>query len=216
MRIAIIFYLSAFITIVFSNCICKFDQHRQFQTCYSKQVSQPIDNSNKITNQDAEFIFKLAKKLAIPKEYILLEKMINQVELESYLLLDINTVLFEAIENSKLSHNNKQQLQDLRIKRFTYFSYQRAISYIPSVENGFALHRQILADEFLDDILRAKLMVQFKETIIPICLNIEPEQSNQPKQPDQPKQQEPKQPEPQYPEEYRRLNNVIDTIIFEN
>ncbi|CAG8857328.1 3272_t:CDS:1, partial [Gigaspora margarita] len=97
-------------------------------------------------------------------------KMINQVELENYLLLDINTVLFEAIENSKLSHNNKQQLQDLCIKRFTYFSYQRAISYIFSVENGFALRRRILLDEFLDDIFHAKLMVQFEETIIPICL----------------------------------------------
>ncbi|CAG8852937.1 39138_t:CDS:1, partial [Gigaspora margarita] len=133
-------------------------------------VSQLIDNPNKITNQNAEFIFKLAKKLALPKEYILLKKMINQVELENYLLLDINTVLFEAIENSKLNHNDKQQLQDLRIKRFMYFSYQRAISYIPSVENGFALHRRILADKFLDDILRTKLMVQFEEIIIPICL----------------------------------------------
>ncbi|KAF0553538.1 hypothetical protein F8M41_020266 [Gigaspora margarita] len=75
--------------------------------------------------------------------------MINQVKLENYLLLDINMVLFEAIENSK-----------------------------------FALHRKILADEFLDDILHAKLIAQFEETIIPICLHVEPEQP-------EPKQSEP-------------------------
>ncbi|KAF0515988.1 hypothetical protein F8M41_017231 [Gigaspora margarita] len=137
--------------------------------------------------------------------------MINQVKLDNYLHLDINMVLFEAIENSKLSHNDKQQLQDLYIKRFIYFSYQMAITYIPSVKNGFALHRKILANEFLDDILCAKLIAQIEETIIPICLYIEPEQPEQ----NQPEQPEPKQL-PQYSKEYKQLNNFINTIIFKN
>ncbi|RIB17499.1 hypothetical protein C2G38_2187120 [Gigaspora rosea] len=151
-----------------------------------------------ITKQDANFIFDLAKRLALPEEYKLLEKIINRVKLENRLLLEADTVIFDAVENSKLTYNDKQQLQYLRIKRFTLFSYQVAISLIVDVENGFVLRRQILADQYLNKSLRKKLMDQFNEKIIPICLNIEPDQ-------------------PQlYPQEYLQINNFIDTITFEN
>ncbi|RIB05033.1 hypothetical protein C2G38_2282017 [Gigaspora rosea] len=194
----IIVYLFIIITSVFSNCICKFDHHEFQSCCYTTHVSQIINNPNKITKQDANFIFNLAKRLVLPEEYKLLEKIINRVKSENRLLLEANTVIFDTIENSKLAHDDKQQLQNLRIKKFTFFSYQVVISLIVDTENGFALHRQILADQYLDESLRKKLMDQFDEKIIPICLNIEPDQ-------------------PQlYPQEYLQINNFIDTITFEN
>ncbi|CAG8794327.1 22667_t:CDS:1, partial [Gigaspora rosea] len=85
-------------------------------------------------------------RLALPKKYKLLEKIINRVKLEDRLLLEANTIIFDAIENSKLTHDNQQQLHNLHIKRFTFFSYQVAISLIVNIVNGFALHRQILAN----------------------------------------------------------------------
>ncbi|CAG8777564.1 21983_t:CDS:2, partial [Gigaspora rosea] len=137
-------------------------------------------------------------RLVLPEEYKLLENIINRVKLKNRLLLEANTVIFDTIENSKLAHDNKQQLQNLRIKKFTFFSYQVVISLIVDTENRFALRRQILADQYLDESLRKKLMDQFDEKIIPICLNIEPDQ-------------------PQlYPQEYLQINNFIDTITFEN
>ncbi|CAG8651068.1 224_t:CDS:2, partial [Gigaspora rosea] len=151
-----------------------------------------------ITKQDANFMFDLAKRLALPEKYKLLEKIINRVKSENQLLLEANTVIFNTIENSKLIHDDKQQLHNLRIKRFTFFSYQVAISLIVDTENRFALHRQILADQYLDESFRKKLIDQFNKQIIPICLNI-------------------KQDQPQlYPQEYFQINNLIDTIIFEN
>ncbi|RIB11109.1 hypothetical protein C2G38_2204280 [Gigaspora rosea] len=130
-------------------------------------VSQILNDPNKITKQDANFMFDLAKRLALSEEYKLLKKIINRVKLENRLLLEADTIIFDVIENSKLTYDDKQQLQNLRIKRFTFFSYQVAIN-------------------------------QFDEKIIPICLNIEPDQ-------------------PQlYPQEYLQINNFIDTITFEN
>ncbi|RIB02226.1 hypothetical protein C2G38_2228412 [Gigaspora rosea] len=147
----------------FSNCICKFDHYKFQLCCYTTHVSQIINDPNKITKQDANFMFNLAKGLALPEEYKLLEKIINRVKLENRLLLEADTIIFDAIENSKLTHDDKQQLQNLHIKRFTFFSYQVAISLIVDIENGFALYRQILADQYLDKSLRKNLIDQFDE-----------------------------------------------------
>ncbi|CAG8556576.1 19552_t:CDS:2, partial [Gigaspora rosea] len=76
--------------------------------------------------------------------------------------------------------------------------YQVAISLIVDTKNGFALHKQILADQYLDEFLRKKLIDQFDEKIIPICLNIEQDQLQL------------------YPQEYFQINNLINTIVFEN
>ncbi|CAG8805629.1 3030_t:CDS:2, partial [Gigaspora rosea] len=139
------------ITEYFLTIFVNFDHHEFQSCCYTTYVSQIINNPNKITKQDANFIFDLAKRLVLPKEYKLLEKIINSVKSENRLLLEANT-------------------------RFTFFSYQVAISLIVDTENGFVLRRQILADQYLDEFLRKKLMDQFDEKIIPICLNIEQDQ----------------------------------------
>ncbi|RIB09474.1 hypothetical protein C2G38_2208850 [Gigaspora rosea] len=148
------------ITEYFLTIFVNFDHHEFQSCCYTTYVSQIINNPNKITKQDANFIFDLAKRLVLPKEYKLLEKIINSVKSEN--------------------------------------RYQVAISLIVDTENGFVLRRQILADQYLDEFLRKKLMDQFDEKIIPICLNIEQDQ-------------------PQlYPQEYFQINNLIDTIVFKN
>ncbi|RIB03370.1 hypothetical protein C2G38_2225265 [Gigaspora rosea] len=132
-----------------------------------------------------KFYFNLAKRLVLPKEYKLLEKIINRIKLEDRSLLEANTInnlidtiIFEnyqdllvdghidhIIRNSQLSVELKLQLHSKRNMIYFYFDYVRQINEADYEQDLLKLRNELSNDKILPFDLKNNL-IQMIDKII--------------------------------------------------